>query len=237
MRKLLEEYLVIGLIGWYALSVALLLALGSGCATVSESLKDTTFYRRDIELKVNGQKARGAVVVPKADRYVIEGEVKGGFDFLIVRSCHREFTAENEGGSFKYVYEPRPGIEDNRACPLEIRGAEKGKGRHSFGFIDFQNARDALGALLSCNGEVKEFHGVSVCQSPAGLIQKIRFPVPVLVQGGNADCKIPEPPNGLEFEFKTPLRQCLFMFMEKQSPHRTHRMMTLGYEAQVIREF
>jgi hypothetical protein len=237
MQKDYEDLLALGLITWLAAILSLVLFIGSGCATVAESLKDSTFYRRDIQFRVNGVKAAGAVVVPKAAKYVIEGEVKGGFDYLIVRSCHREFTAENEGGSFKYVYEPRAGLEDSRACPLEIRGAEKEKGRHSFGFIDFENERDTLEATLSCNGAVTAYKGVSVCQSPLGLIQKIQFAVPVIVQGGSKDCVIAEPKDFMTYEFRTPPKQCLFVFIEKQKPNRTHRMMTLGFEGVVLRDF
>jgi hypothetical protein len=216
----------------------------SGCSTVSAGLEDTTFYRRDIAFKVNGQKAVGAIVVPRASSYKIEGEVEGSFDFLIVRSCHREYTAEREGGHFSYLFEPREGIESNRACPLEIRGAEKGKGRHSFGFIDFENDRDLLPAKLECNGEVRDAGGVSVCQAPHGLIQRITFPVDVIFEPGSVGCDLIErkpgetdPAPRKVYEFKMPVRQCLFVFMETGAAHRTHRMMSLGYEATVVRGF
>jgi hypothetical protein len=224
--------------------IAFLALVATGCSTVSESLRDTTFYKRDISFRVNGVTYKGAAVVPEAPRYVIEGEVRGGFDFLIVRSCHREYTAENEGDHFKYVYVPRPGLEDNRACPIDVRGAERVKGRHSFGLVDFQNKRDVLEADLECNGEKTVFPGTSACQSPMGLIQKIRFPVPVIAQGeslevtaGSDACPMTEPKDRLTYEFKTPYKRCQYVFMEVSAPHRTHRMTTLGYEQSVIREF
>jgi hypothetical protein len=233
----IEKAMDSALLAAYAGAAILMLVYLTSCATVTAQLEDTTFYKRDIELRINGEKAKGAVVVPRSAKYEIKGEVKGGFDFLIVRSCHREYTAEDEGGEFKYVYEPRDGIENNRACPLEIRGAEKGKGRNSFGFIDFEDPRYQLPARLECNGEVGDYLGVSVCQAPLGLIQKIKFQVPVNFEPGNEVCKLAESKDGKEFEFRMPAKQCQFFFMEKSEPHRLHRISTLGYEQTVIREF
>lgn len=215
----------------------LLIFVVQGCAMVAQNLDDTLFYRRDITLKINGVKASGATVVPEAPSYRIEGETKGTFDFLFVRSCHREYTAERQGDDFVYTYTPRAGIEDNRACPLEIRGVEKVKGRHSFGFVDFQNRRDRLDAVLECNGSRDQYAGVSVCQAPESLIQRIIFPVEVYAESIRPECKMPEPKDLKNYEFKMPPKSCQVVFMEKASPHRTHRLTTLGYERVVIKEY
>lgn len=211
----------------------------SACSTVAIDLKDDTFYKRDIDLKVNGLKSNGVAVMTRAQSYKIEGEVDGKFDFLIVRSCHREYTAEKEGDHFTFIYEPRVGIEDNRPCPLEIRGVEKIKGRHSFGMIDFQSPYDILPAELECNGDKKTYSGVSICQAPENLIQRVTFSVPVYVQAGTIDpsCVIEQAKDLKIYEFKIPPKRCTFIFMEKAEPHRTHRMTTLGYERIIVREF
>lgn len=218
----------------------LILALAlSACSTVAANLDNDTEYKFDISLNVNGfyTKNRGAMVVPKAPSYLIKGTVKGGFDFLLIKSCHRNEPFENKGEEFTYVYKPTPGIEDNRACPLEILGAEKVKGRHSGAFIDFENEHDTLPGSGDCDGNHIDWNGVGVCQGPVGLFQRIVFQVPVVAETVTPGCEVPPSSDERTFVFKIGLGRCLIKFMEKAKPNRTFRLNTRGYEAITPRDF
>jgi hypothetical protein len=205
------------------------------CTTVSEQLSFTHSYEPDISLEVNGLRGKGLLVAPKASQYQIKGAIKGNFDYLILRTCHRQIALEKVGDEFKYLYQPRAGIEDNRACPLEIFGAEKEKGRNSFGFVDFESEREKLPASLECNGEVKRHSGVSGCSAPVGLIQKIVFDVEVYAAPGRLDCALPEPKDFKTYEFKQPLGKCLVIFQERRPPYRVHRAVLVGFDQTVVR--
>lgn len=224
---------------------AIFVVILEGCSTSSVTLDPDSFYRRDIFLKVNGYYTKGGVIViPKAPSYRIQGSIKGKFDFLSLKSCHRQFTIESEGGDFDYTYEPVKGIEDDRACPIEIVGVEKTKGRDSFGFIDFENDHDQLQATTACNGETKTFKGVGHCQAPRGLFERISFGTEVFASSvdpktgkQNEACPFPlSSPDGKTFEFKIPKGLCLIKFMEKGEPNHTFRLNLLGYEDIIPRD-
>lgn len=218
---------------------AVLLALASSaCSTVAVELNDDTAYKFDLSLGVNGYytEKRGAMVVPKAASYTIKGSGKTKFDFLIVKTCHRKDSFEGLGDTFTYDYVPVPGVEDNRACPIEIMGAEKIQGRHVGAFIDFENEHDTLPAQGDCDKNALTWNGVGVCQGPTGLFQRIRFGVKVVAATSTPGCKAPESADGQEFVFKQGRGRCLIKFMERDEPRRTFRLNTLGYDEIIPRE-
>lgn len=218
---------------------AMLLALAtSACSTVATELSDDTFYKLDLSLWANGYytEKRGAMVVPKAESYTIKASGKTKFDFLIVKTCHRKDSFENLGESFTYDYKPVVGVEDNRACPVEIMGAEKLRGRHVGAFIDFEDERNTLPAVGDCDRNHLSWNGVGVCQGPAGLFQRIVFETEVVAESGTSGCKTPESEDSKTFVFKQGRGRCLIKFMEKASPHRAFRLNTLGYDEIVPRE-
>lgn len=220
----------------HSLWITALATFATGCATVTENLSDSVAYKRTIHLSVNGYYTDGMIVLPKAASYHIEGSSPGGFDYLLISSCHREYDAEKQGDTFSFDYPPTPGIEDNRACPLHIHGFEKIKGRHSFGFIDFENDRDRLPAESDCDGNHKTWTGVGNCQGPVGAFQRVVFPTEVYSASARAECKIAEPVDLKTYLFKVPLGECVIEFEERATPHRTFRLNTYGYQETVVED-
>lgn len=221
-----------------SLIAALLVLATSACSTVATELNDDTVYKFDLSLWVNGYytEKRGAMVVPKAEKYLIKGTGKTKFDFLIIKTCHRKDSFEGLGDNFTYEYTPVPGVEDNRACPIEIMGAEKLRGRHVGAFIDFENERDRLKATGDCDRNHLSWDGVGVCQGPAGLFQRIAFEQEVVAETATPGCTAPASSDGKEFVFKQGRGRCLIKFMERAEPHRTFRLNTLGYDEIVPRD-
>jgi hypothetical protein len=221
------------------------LTLHFGCASlVHQELDPKLHYKRDIRIKVGDQEFEGAGVLPRADSYKIEIKAKGKLDLLTISSCHREFSAEkvsggifSDGRSYKYEYRPVPGIEDTRMCPLDIGGYEEAKGRHSWAFIDFVTKEATLQASVLCNGALQPPGVVTVCQSKAGLIQVIRFPVPVVVSP-DPGCELgdkehPATTDNMTFEFPIRLGKCVYLF--KARDRQIHRHTAIGYESILIR--
>jgi hypothetical protein len=214
-----------------------------------QTVEAEVFYKRDMILEVNGVKGEGVVVAPLSSSIPFYVVARGDLDLFTFTSCHREETAENAGnvtesqGSWifkrtitkkrevKLTFSPTE-IENVGGCPILLGGYEQEKGRHSWGFVDFETPDAALPASVSCNGVTTKSKGVSICQARAGLIQSIRFASQVKVSP-DAGCEIGATESDY-FEFSIPKGQCVFAFME--STGRIHRLTTLGYEQILIRK-
>lgn len=212
-----------------------------GCTTVPQKVDPQTFYKRDMKLNVNGFKGEGTLVVPKSKSYSLEVDAKGKLDLFTFETCHREESTESagEGGLFgdrKHVertYVPVFGIEDKGSCVVRLGGYEQAKGRHSWALIDFEDGDTGLPAVLKCNGVEKQSKGVSICQAKEGLLQQIIFPTEVIVNPP-AGCTMERPADLKTYWFNVSAEECVFNFMEKEEPHREHRLTTLGYKAILI---
>jgi len=211
-------------------------AIAEGVNTNSDKV-----YRRDMSISVNGLSKEGVLVVPKSSNYKIEVEGKAKIDLFSIQSCHREmFVTDIRDSGFWRVrskvrvdYSPSPGIEDKGACPIQLGGYEKSKGRHSWALVDFETNEETLKAELSCNGEVARGRGVSICQSRAGLVQKIVFEKPV-IYSPDKGCELGElAGNTLKFNIKKGV--CVYYFAEIAKPHRGHRLTTIGYDDILVR--
>lgn len=224
-----------------ALGLAAVLLLSS-CAGQNQILERGLFYKRDVGIEVNGKSYEGVVVVPKADRYNLVLRPKGKLDLVLVRTCHREFSGEKlspgflgiGGGQFKYEYVPTPGLEDSRVCPLRAEVYESDKGRHSWALLDFEHPDYTIGYMLQCNGAVSYPRGVGVCQTKAGLLQRIKFQEPIrFAPPEPVGCALPMKKDGV-YEFAASLGECLYHFDTKDG--RLGRLTVVGYEGVLVRE-
>lgn len=210
----------------------------SGCSSITPVLDPRVYYRRDMRLEVNGSKSTGALVVSHSDDYNIEIEAKGNLDLFTFTTCHREETRENagKGGIFgnkkrvKINYQPVKGIE-TEYCPIFLGGYEVKRGRHSWGFLDFEDPDTTLKGVLKCNGKVSE-GTVTVCQAREGLIQELGFAEEVTVRP-KAGCEIGKT-SGKVFRYKMNPRECVYAF--KSGYDEVHRHTSIGYEEILIRE-
>lgn len=230
-----------------------LLILFGGCSffeppEVNQNLETKNFYRRD--MVINGRE--GVAVLALSDKVSFHIEARGNLDLFTMVTCNQSQTKEKawnvkqkvRSGLFgwgrklvdkqreiKFEYRPNE-LEKDGYCPIEFGGYEKDKGRHSWGFVDFQTPDATLPATLLCNGERIASKGVSICQSRAGLIQRIKFAEAVKVFPDVA-CNIGQT-EGVVFEFELPRGQCVFRFRSTVTG-REHRLTTLGFEKILIR--
>jgi len=208
------------------------------CSSFQQDLDPEIFYKRDIKIEINGQEYEGVTVVPQAPVYNLLLTPKGDLDLVLVTSCHREYSGEALGGGlfskneFPYEYIPVSGLEDVPSCSLRVNVYEKDKGRHSWALIAFEHGDLTLRAVLKCNGAVKTYSGVSVCQSKEGLIQRIEFDE--IVRAWSPPGCVSVGKRGKVFEFPISLGECQYSF-ETQDKKR-HTMTTIGYQGVLVRE-
>ncbi len=222
------------------IALLLILSLAWSCAQVPNRLKYDKFYKRDMLLEVNNLKGRGVLVVPAAQKYTFKVESRGKMDYFSYSTCARDEGKEEawDEGWFKSKYKvnfefiPNSKLE-SRACPMQLGGYEKIKGRHSWAFIAFQDAYTKLKAKLTCNGRLIDSQGVSVCQSREGLFQEIEFSTEVITAKGG-DCAMPKS-KGKVFRWEIKKGHCVYAFMENKKKGKLHRMHTLGYESALVR--
>ena len=207
-----------------------------GCSNPPAQSQSGKYYARQLKFEVNKQKGQGALVVPLAPKYEIRVESEADMDFLLIRSCGRERAFEKEGGTFKYLFLPTPGVEDNRPCPLSFESIEKGENRRPAGVVGFEDPSRTLPAVLACNGEVLKTTGVAVCQNGAGLITRITFSTPVDVATGRDEkgvpkCPLPKSADGKVYEWANhPRGDCFFLFRERPPASRSLVLSTFGYD-------
>ena len=220
-----------------------LFVIMTGCTSVPQKLDEKTFYKRDMSLTVNGHQAEGVLVVPRAKEYIFEIQAKGKLDLFTFTTCHREQTKENAGerGWFadskrrELTFRPVPLESEGVACPARLGGFERIKGRHSWGFVEFEHPSLVLPALVSCNGAQYNSRGVSACQAREGLLMEIRFPERVLWPDKNVCVKL-ESSDAQTFRFKVPRGECSIRFVTERGEKKWHRLVIVGYEKILIRE-
>jgi len=217
----------------------------AGCTSLPQILDSSKFYKRDMEIKVNGHAAEGVIVARQAGQYGLKVEAKGDLDLFTFATCHREQTKEQAGESGWFrnkrkrelTYRPAPLERDGTACPVRLGGFEKVNGRHSWALIEFEHSSLKLPARLQCNGSVSNTSGVSICQSRAGLIQAITFPVKTMAAktAASPSCPPLASDDGLTYRFEMPLGECTYRFMTASGEEQSHRLTVLGYNGILIR--
>lgn len=221
----------------YLLTAALLV----GC-DVQHAANPEVFYKRDAVIKYAGKRFVGVAILPKAAKYDLEFNFAGDLALFSLRTCHREITQEEfgTGGIFdrkknyvQFQYEPQPSIEAGTYCPVEVGGFDE-TGRHGWGFIDFEDDNNKLGALVQCNGFRQIYNGVSVCQSSEGLLQRITFATPV--RFSPSECLSPETDDNKTFTIPAPTGRCVYVFKELEGEKRFHRLTLIGYQSILVRK-
>lgn len=220
----------------------------SGCAQMPvQKVDKDLYYKRDMVISVNGLQFEGALVAPKAAKYLFDVQARGKLDLFTLETCHREIAQPNAGQSGLFGdkrrvtmdFVPVPGLEDVDSCVVRLGGFERDGGRHSWGIVDFEDDRHTLQAEVRCNGERYSANGVSICQAKKGLKQEIIFPVPVIYSAdpGQPQCALgPRPADDRTFRFAMPKGECVHDFLEDGPKRRRHRLTTAGYEAILVRE-
>jgi len=191
-------------------------------------------------IEINGKIFEGVTVVPNNFRYDMILRPKGNLDLVLLRTCHREFSGEKissgflSSKEFKYSYAPIHGIEDVGTCPMRIDVYESGKGQHSWAFLDFESPELKVKGKLLCNGEIRDFNGVAVCQGKTGTIQRVQISEPIRFAPNSPLCDTPHRTQDGSWQFKLSRGECLYHFDTRDG--RLGRLTAIGYEGVLVRE-
>lgn len=213
------------------------------CSSTPQILDPEIFYKRDIRIEVNEKEYEGVTTVPNAPDYKLKLKPRGDMDLIIIRTCAREDSAEEQssgffifkGDEFEYHYIPNPGLEDVGVCPLRVDVYDSGEGKHSWALLDFEHPDYEVPFEVDCNGRRRLFSGVGVCQARNGLIQRFHFKEPIrFATPLPSGCPMPEKKSNYVYDFKIALEECLYHFDTKGG--RLGRLTTIGYEGILVRE-
>ncbi len=234
------------IVGLMALAVGL-----SACSLFQykelPDFKESEVYRHELRVDVNEAQFYGTAVVKRATEYKVRVYPPGKVDRIAWRTCSQEQIIDKPDvsksgwfGGYSYidfVYKPAFGVDDVNACPLKIEVLEEKKRRNGMALVEFEDAREevTLFADLVCNGQLSQRRGVSICQSAAGLYQKIAFPSPAIQRGGDPKCDVMKPEKGDErfYLFVMAPGECVYTFVSNsKTPNgkrMEHRLTTIGY--------
>lgn len=229
------------------LFAAFLVSLG-GCsqAPLQSALTSGTVYQYDLSVKVNNQQFVGVGVVPTAQSYELKIESQDSVDLVTVTTCHRDFSAQavisqgwfKQKKGYSYTFVPALGLEDRGSCLLRVGMYSKDVGGQTgWAILDFDNGDTSLPAQNICNGSSSTTKGTSICQSKAGLIQILRFDVPVEVATDKLESKCigQMSMDSGSWTYQIGSGECVIEFREIGGTHRKHRHTTVGYSQTYIR--
>lgn len=221
-----------------------------GCSSVPQKLDPDKFYRRDLAFCEKSIGCfEGTAVLPFQKLYAFEIAPKGDavIDLLVLNTCHREESIERPQKSsldsfkgflglkkegFRVEYVPTLGVEDDGDCTVRISTFEKEKGRHAWSVVRLKHEKYALPATLYCNGQVKEEQGVSICQSKAGLSQRIQFQEPVMIEA-DKNCAVPKRVGEYLYEWPISLGECGYTIRGRSG--MAHDLLAIGFEGLLVR--
>lgn len=178
-------------------------------------------------------------------------------DYFTVQSCHRSvqfngviqvpwYDWSNDNKSFTWEYDEAPTIEDTGDCLLRFCAFSKtvGSAPVACSIVDFKSQKYLLPAENICNGSDGQASGTSLCSTQVGLLERLRFPGPVIVAPQVIDptaktapywitnqCqgKFLDPSQTL-FEYQIPENECVLIFMEKEAPFRRAKHTVLPWD-------
>jgi hypothetical protein len=223
-----------------AIFIALTLA---GCTSPQGSIPSVIqpqVNKYDMHGTINGYEFAGVGIVPAASQYDMRIESDADINLLTVQTCHRNFSVEDaiktgwfeSNRGFNYVWRPAAGIEDEFSCIIRIGSYNKSVGgQNAWAIVDICDKTVSLPAMNYCDGSQGQSHGCSVCQTHVGLIERLGFDAPVIIDSSaiTAACPGSLSQDGKVFEYQMGLGECVYRFAEKASPHRKHRHTTEGY--------
>jgi len=222
----------------------LLLISMFGCSS-SQAQPTTTpmpVFKYDLRGTVNGTSFDGVGVIPYSSVYTFRVESRVDVDLLSITSCHRDFSVESaiNVGWFKskrgyeYKFVPSEGIENIGSCLVRLAALNKSDGLNAWGIVDFETPGETLPATSYCNGRQDKTGGVSICQTRAGLTQRLVFEVPVKTSSYSAKCSM-KSVDAKTWEYELSAGECVIAFQEIGGAKRIHRHTTVAFTDILVR--
>lgn len=207
------------------------------CSSTQQLTVETPLYknRASMKITVDGITYDGMAVGKLDGPKKIQLISQAALDLLRITTCHRDFSVEKVdkgwfgGSGHLYTYEYHPtDVEKSKVCPMYIQAFSKDRVT-DWGFIAFRTD-ETIPAEMQCNGWWWKSDGISVCQTKAGLDQKIKFDRDVLYEA-EPSCSITAK-SKREFVVRGSMGFCYAEFSDGKE---WHRLILLGYDSVLIR--
>ena len=192
-------------------------------------LDSTSTYKHSLRFKVGKQWKKGTSVEKFEESISIYVKAPAKMEVLYLKTCHRDIQILKPGSAERFVYRPND-LEGN--CPLEITSLNK-YGKNAWAFIAFEDPFYLAPGSIQCNGELKSFEGVGLCQSREGLRQKISFNEEMRFSRKLQKNCTPIEVNGREGSFKISPGKCVYIFKGINSG-KYFKLYTIGYKDIII---
>lgn len=227
----------------YILLVLVVSGMMSGCGSipameVDEKQVDAT-YRHDLRVIIDGVATSGLAIVQKRDEYKLEVTPLGKIDRIVWGTCHQQKVIDqpaNGWKSYSFTFKPDPTMEQSQGCPLEISVLEEKLKRNGWATIAFSSAlpHRKLEASIKCDGKSNMIlPGAALCQSAAGLYQRITFKEPVVQKGARPECDVMKTSDQKTFDWSMPKGKCDYVFVSNTKASNGKRLElelnTIGY--------
>jgi len=211
---------------------------GSGIALPSQA--PAPIYALDLSGQIDGVAWDGLSIGSSAPTHDITIVSKTDVNEFRVISCHRFLKFEDviqtgwfrPNRGYEFTLSLAPGIEDTGQCPIRLQAYSKQLDKDgnpvgsAFGILIFKNSHYTLPAENICNGADGGSTGTSVCQSMAGLVERVKFSEQVIAANpANIPDGMPKPCQGKfidaeTFEYVMPTGECAIEFASTKAPHR-----------------
>jgi len=218
----------------------------------AKPLDPKTFYKPDIivtstnpdGIETTFHEGWGVLGPDENMEYHMEITSPGNIDLVKISTCARVDTNEPKGRVFKsdkvfkYVFTPDVKLELMGSCFLMIETYESGTpGRHAIGIFEIDGHSHTVEkepSSVTCNARTENSAGVSMCVTMDGKWQRLKFKDDAELFQDNNDprCRISEPRDLSDWIFKTPNRECVYLF---KVGNGYHRHMSVGYEQVPVR--
>jgi hypothetical protein len=188
------------------------------------------FGEADLAYRVNGSAHVGASTIPRSvSGYQLEFDLPEGVEVAIFRTCHRQVTHRRPGRTLSIFYVPALYLEGEDLCLATLETIDK-SAVERLAILDFTDRR-RLPARIFCNGAKVETNGAFLCQSAAGLIQRISFREPVVFASARG-CPTMESKGAFTYEWTTGGGFCVYEFMAESG--ESFRLATYGFGGEEI---
>ena len=185
-------------------------------------------YRSDMSIEVNGKRMDGGTyVLENQPLHSFKAFISPDTEKFVVSSCDRYLVWDDPDPVVEFDY-TQGSLTDEDICPIEIAAFSR-SGRHAWAYIDFLSTEN-LGVSLTCNGEKKEWYGVSICQSKEFLTHTAKFSRSVFWIH-SAGCAEPTTTDDIEFEIPSSSGKCFYLFENEEG---FHRLTVIGYDDVLI---
>ena len=200
---------------------------------------------------MDGYDFQGVFVGSSGESHTFLINSKTDVNVMTIQSCHRYLHFEDviqtgwfkANRGFQTSYTDAPGIEDTGYCVVRLGAFSKQVGAgEAYGIGIFHSSQFNLPATNICNGASGQAEGTSICQSMAGLTERLRFTGQVITAKPSPDGSgiIPNMCKGkfidaTTFEYTVPTGECIIAFAEVAKPHRKYIHLARGFSKTIYR--